>query len=324
MQTYELFVTDDCTRKCSFCDIQKGKYKASHDDANAFVKYVKSHENVDSQFEISFFGGEPLICWTIVSYVIKQFITYSRCQFKLVTNADLISYININEIPYNMKIGISAYDWKNDFHKYKLIVEKFSNANVMIQLQNTFDENTIDDVYDFIDACNQINAAYKIAFSHSAKSWKNISIDLLVDKLSLFYSKQINDFYESNSFKAPNSIAFHLNNYVQSLFNENMTEVFCIGPHKKVFYKGEMIGSCIRMKNKVFMYPEKCKTCEYRKCCKKGCVAEYDGNKIDEKLCLLEKIPFIELSKFIKQHINDYRIKQILSYELKCGILYIK
>lgn len=310
---YELFLTNKCTRNCVFCDISKGNYKASQDDVQFFIDYIKSKEHKQSFFEIDFFGGEPLLCLDSIYDVCESFEDYSRCSFKLVTNGDLFNNVDVKRLPRSLKLGISAYDIFDDIEKYKSYIERLAMFNV--QLQYTFDESSLDKLDSFINICKSLNVNYKIAFSHAAKSWRSISTNELTSIIGQFCQDQLVEYFNDKGFICPSSIRIPFKRLVQSLLDPNMREDYCISKDKITFFNGHMNGSCIRHCNYDIKCPKKCKSCEFKTCCTKSCVAEYIDGNIDEKLCLINKVQFETITKFILEYINTSRMQQILHYE---------
>ena len=313
MRSYELFLTNKCTRNCAFCDIPKNSFVSTENDATDFIEYVKQHESLLSNFHISFFGGEPLLCIDLIYKVIDAFKDYPNCYFFATTNADLIDSLDVSRLTSRFIISISAYDIFNDAQKYEAMNQKFHALKPAFLF--TFDQSTINKVDEFVSICQKNNLEYKVAFSHSYKSWDKLPINELKSKLCSFYNGELQNFYDSKSFVPNQSIKRYVNRFMQCIFDKNTKEFFCITEDKTVFYNGQDIGPCIRLKGICnFQYPRRCKECKYAQCCSKGCVAEYHDENIDEKLCIINKVAFEAVENFISIHREENRMKQILSY----------
>lgn len=311
MQTYEIFLTSQCTRECKFCDICKDGYKSSDDDVSSFIQYVKEREEKLSNFHISFFGGEPFMQVDAIYKIVDAFKDYPNCYFFATTNGDFLDRVDTQQLSPRFVLSISAYDIFDNVEKYKRLAAKFSCLQPTFLF--TFDQSTINRLDDFVSICQMNSLSYKVVFSHSLKSWNSMPIDELEDRLHKFYSNEINQFYSSKEFAPSQSIAKYFNRFAQCILDESTEEFFCTTDSKEVLYRGKNIGSCIRLKDtKDFQYPTRCKTCKYAQCCSKGCIAEYHDSSIDEKLCAISKVAFEVIEDFINSHQTETRLKKIL------------
>lgn len=283
-------MTNNCTRKCSFCDIEQDGYFASKEDIDKFYDYVISFEKINkSNYEISLYGGEPLLNFENLIYIIDKFYN-EKCKINLVTNGDLITKFfeyDYNKYLKRIHTQITVYDIFEDYQKYENYINLLRDKTEL-NIAYTFTENDIDKVFDFINISNKLNILYKIAFSHNPESWENISEQDLENKLRNIYKYEV---------KQNNSILMlkYVGRVIENIYNKNIKEYYCID-NKKTFYHGKFIGPCFQCLNhnlfKLKYDLIGCNNCKYKNICSKSCIAKYKNNIVNNKLCLIEKVAF--------------------------------
>ena len=323
MVNYELILTDKCNRNCSFCYVKKTGYIESIENIQKFIDIVKKEQNENSQFEITFFGGEPLLNLDGLKYVIESFVNYKNCKLSLITNGDMIELLHNYEYLSSLHVNLTAYDIFTNKEKYLEINKKINKKVKKLTFQYTFTENDIDLIDEFKDICNDIGVKSKISFSHSIKSWKTIEFNKLYELLYDFYYKELRKYVLQEKFSnIPNTIERYLKRSASLIFDQKIVECNCLTEPKKVFYNGEFIGPCLRYKdNPIDSINEfnRCKECQYKKACMKSCMAEcFNLNDIPEKLCIFQKVPFDVIFEYIHSKIqDDETVKMLLKYLLE-------
>lgn len=320
---YQIYLTEKCTRKCSFCNVQQNEYVESIDNIHKFISTVKSEHHQFDNFSIDLFGGEPLINISAIKLIVEQFNDWC-CKINLVTNADLLDkYINESFLS-RLDIAISAYDIFNDLRKYQNILRNVNSKS--LSFQYTFSQNDNNKLYKFVDICNnQLKSKYKIILSHNPNSWNNLTVYELYDMLYAVYDKLFLDFYDRQSYSLPSALEQHFKRYVQLLFDPDVKDFYCFQNDKKVFYHGKFIdNACIRISYKttdIIDTPKRCTACAYRNICAKSCVAEYVNYDVPEKLCVLNKVIFDVINDNINRLKDDQFVNSLLRVyydEMKC------
>lgn len=295
---YELFITNKCNRKCSFCYIKQGNYLISKSQIDDFYDIVLKETNGD-YFQLNLFGGEPLLYIETINYILNKF-TNENCDIHLVTNGDYIDRLIKNDNIEKLNITLSCYDIFENQQKYITII---SDINVFksICLTFTFDQSNIDKIDEYVKFCKNYDVCYKITFSHDIKSWDKTSRDELYCKVYDIVQKEFRS--KINGFPHSEHIDKYIKKLQQYLYQDEsqIKSHFCVTDDKKVFYDGKFIGSCIR-----FLYkkvPElknikPCVNCDLEKICSKSCVAEYVNGCVPEKLCTIERASFDALMEF--------------------------
>lgn len=312
--TYEIILTDLCTRDCKFCFVKKHSYVESASSIQVFIDHIKKRQSKNSSFNINLFGGEPLLNISGVQQIIEAFDSWPDCQLNLYTNGDLLldsmQKINVSQL----NIQLTAYDIFTDQTLYKKIISSTHSKSLCFAY--TFDESNVNDAIKFKQICRDLDIQCKVTFSHSRESWKNMSVDQLESIIRRFYSSELTDLYESPCFDVSPSIARPFKQAIQLLFDDTKPVENCLNSSKQVFYHGEFIGSCIMQAQhkdvQSLCVPVRCRECEFLKICLRRCPYEYINSDIDEKLCMIQKAGFIEIFKFFKYHLNEERFKAML------------
>ncbi len=275
---YELILTDNCNRNCSFCDIKKTDYVETVWNIRKFY----STFDKSSGYTLVLFGGEPLLNIDGINEIM-HLVENDECDVKLITNGDFID--RFSQIYHNdrIKVQVSAYDIFNNYKKYEDISDSLGER---MNLSYVFTEHDIDRVAEYRDICDRISAKYIYNLSHSERSWKDIDCAVL--------RRKITDL-------AHHEIVSHrlvvLDRYVKRFTelrqNGTIRERCCIDPEKVILHRGNIIRGCVLFENEnigeVISDIGKCSRCYYRKMCFKSCFYERKQSNVPEKLCLIEK-----------------------------------
>ena len=175
----EFVVTEQCNLACDYCYMK---------DQNTFMQFEaveKYTENVQkimdiygcSQFHISYFGGEPLMNWSLVKQAIVHFQADQRCESQVIITNGLLLTPEIVEFCKEHNVGFSwsfdgmwqdenrpAKDTKDSLSLYrekKDLLKSISNGcKVMVGPQNS---NTLTENLEFlVDEFQIFNPDYSI------------------------------------------------------------------------------------------------------------------------------------------------------------------
>lgn len=292
---YELILTDNCNRRCNFCQIEKGDYVASIDDVFSFCNYVNSDKQKDKQ--VNLFGGEPLLNIKGIQICLK--LLNENVKINLYTNGDFIEDIESISNIDRLNIQVTAYDIFKDCEKYEKMLTIFPD----IKFTFTFDDSNINKVDKFKIICEErLNDNYKFALSHSNSSWNTLSNEYLMKKVKEITQNEIKT-----------SICKHkISNFIETKVKRiiefksksgNIDRINCISGSKKTFYKGKFLDiPCLMYTNKTnckILNSNKCNLCKYTKLCTKSCNYELINNEVPEKLCVIEKTQFDVLTEYM-------------------------
>lgn len=174
-----VFPTQDCNLKCWYCyETHKKNTKMSPDVMERIYLYVKNQlaNNSFDSFQLSFFGGEPMLYFNEVVYPlasrVKELIESTGKQFVsfFVTNASLINKQTVDKlIKLNPRLQITLdgikekHDkvriWKNSnaptydtiIKAVKELAKKEELANFAITLRINYDNETLENLNELLN-----------------------------------------------------------------------------------------------------------------------------------------------------------------------------
>lgn len=199
-----IFPTQDCNLKCWYCyESHKKDTKMTQevmDKIYLYVQHLMENNSFDS-FELSFFGGEPLLYFDEVVFPlaskIKNLIESAGKQFIsfFVTNASLINKQTIDKlVTLNPKLQITLdgvkekHDkvriWKNGnaptydtiIRAIKELAKRDELKNFAITLRVNYDNETLNNINDLLKDLADVNK--KKLYVHFERVWQTIdSVD---------------------------------------------------------------------------------------------------------------------------------------------------
>lgn len=175
-----LHVAHDCNLKCKYCFASQGNFKGENslmklDTGKKALEFLASNSGNRKNLEVDFFGGEPLMNFSLV----KDLVKYGReiekeydknFRFTITTNGLLLDEDNMEFINENMDNIVLSLDGRkevndnmrktiNDGSSYDVIVPKFKEmvrkrGNKDYYIRGTFTSENLDfskDIKHFYD-----------------------------------------------------------------------------------------------------------------------------------------------------------------------------
>ena len=315
MFNYELILTDKCTRNCSFCNNKQSQFVASLEQVQAFYNQVIARQKGHplSVYQISIFGGEPTLNIDALDLTVKLFID-KPCKIVIYTNADLIDQILDKPYISRVVLQISAYDIFSNLEKYLNIINKCKQS----LLTYTFTQDDINMIDKYVSICRSNNIKFKLALSHSLRSWDKVSADYIYSVLYDFYKQQF-DLWKLNwSIIPPEILVQPFNQIIELIANPKLIAGTCLSSNTDVFYNGKFVGPCHLISSSLskLSCPPKCKLCIFNNTCKKSCMLERPADSVPDILCSIEKAPLACALDFIYTNINDKQILKSIRYSI--------
>lgn len=166
------WVTTKCNMKCKYC--YEGEEKAgkimSEKIADKAIKYtLERYEklNVDVPLIVGFHGGEPLLQFELIKYIIEKFKNHfknssKKIYFSMTTNGVLLNEEISEYISRNIKMLSISFDGTKETHDtnrllingkgtYDIVSEKFVNLLKLrpnIRVRTTFNTITVNNLYE--------------------------------------------------------------------------------------------------------------------------------------------------------------------------------
>lgn len=88
-----LDINDFCNMKCSYCWEQKGKNRLTMENASIICDRLIDNFKTNkpaSNIRVHFFGGEPLLDWDLIKFIIEKISVEMPAWFGITTNASII------------------------------------------------------------------------------------------------------------------------------------------------------------------------------------------------------------------------------------------
>lgn len=199
-----LFVTDQCNFNCRYCyekDENTRKGNMDQETADEVIDFIKNTIQPDQQLIITFHGGEPLLRFSLITYIIDKIRKeiHNDSVFGITTNGSLLNEKTAQYLAENMtyKLSISLdgdektqsfnrpstshYTSFNDILKYACIMRE---KNELFTIRMTYDRHNINDLYNnikfFIDkGFDRIIAEADFM----SQEWEQEDFDVIYDQL---------------------------------------------------------------------------------------------------------------------------------------------
>lgn len=164
---FNIWITQDCNLSCKYCyEKKKRKRNMSLETADMVIAFIMKYQT-DRMNQINFHGGEPLLNWNAIEYVVKQ-INHSPLKkggfrFGFTTNGTLltnhvIDFSKENDILISVSVdGKSETHNKNrldktgreTYHVVENSLRRLDESGINYEIRMTYNSQTISDL-----ACN--------------------------------------------------------------------------------------------------------------------------------------------------------------------------
>lgn len=175
---FNIWVTRKCNLKCTYCyeGLLKPEVELERSTALEIIKFIEKYakERKESSISINFHGGEPLIAFDTIQYIvnkINQHFKTIKVNYGLTTNGTLLNdeiIESLSEImPYGLSISIDGNKQIHDINR------KFSNKHGSYEVI----EKYLDKIVSRIPECRA-----RATYNHSTISHLSESVIHLINK----------------------------------------------------------------------------------------------------------------------------------------------
>lgn len=328
MIVLSIALSEACNLSCTYCNVDKLS-KLSIDPLK-FLETFKEvrKDNPNELIQIDFYGGEPLLQFNKVKYILES-LKDDNIQYFMPTNGLLLNQEKLDILnKYNVDISLS-YDglWqditrpqrgRNTGSIYKEKKDFFNKIN-------NFKIHTMiyPGQYNLLE-----NHLHLLDYGANAQMTiiKDIGVWTLEDVQKLkFGIKELADWYiEDTSRDLPETLRYYLKSIV--LHKAKRYEVQSCGAGKThLSFSENKLISCNRFKDEPeleaqipnFLEMPECQKCEVKQYCKKGCMYENikNGKPIVE-VCEIFKYSYSIIEYMLKTLKNDKNFKEIIKKEI--------
>lgn len=202
-----------CNFRCRYCYVKPiySDKDLSIKTADAFVNFIKRNVSKGQKIIINFHGGEPLINFEIIKYIvsrIKNEMPNNPSDFGMTTNGSLLTDDIINFIGkyvhYNCSISIDGTPetmklnrfFRTEKSNYNLIEEnakKLIKVNPHTRIRMTYDRLNVNSLFENI--CYFIEMGFTTIVpvaDYYTDTWTNEDFKIIMEQFSLL-SKYISD-----------------------------------------------------------------------------------------------------------------------------------
>lgn len=162
-----LFVTDVCNFRCRYCYEKDGcqtKSNMSEKTADEVIRFIANSISADQKLIVTFHGGEPLLQFDLIKYIIKQIRSElnNKAVFGITTNGSMLTdemadYL-ANNMQYKLSISIDgneetqsfnrpAVNSNFDYEKVMKYAEYMNKINPIFTIRMTYDRHNISDLF---------------------------------------------------------------------------------------------------------------------------------------------------------------------------------
>ena len=110
----EFVITNQCNKRCKYCDLDFSDNEQSEEDIEIFYKFVSKNQKYIENLTINFFWGEPLLQIKKVRKLIERLQKFSNIRYSLGTNGLLLneesfSILSKNNVELYLSIDTETY-----------------------------------------------------------------------------------------------------------------------------------------------------------------------------------------------------------------------
>ncbi len=225
-----LHVAHTCNLNCSYCFASQGKYHGeralmSFEVGKRALDFLIENSGTRRNLEVDFFGGEPLMNWSVV----KDLVSYARVQekihnknfrFTLTTNGVLIDDDVIDFCNREMSNVVLSLDGRKEVHdrlrvdyagrgSYDTVVSKFQEfvrrrGDKNYYMRGTFTHNNVDftnDIFHMADlGFTELSMEPVVCSPDDASALTDEDLPVLFDQYEILAKEMIKRKKEGNGF----------------------------------------------------------------------------------------------------------------------------
>lgn len=178
---FEIIITNQCNKRCDYCDLDFRSNYISEETINSFYKKYKQSEDKFESLYINFFWGEPLLNFDMIKYCVELFWSEKNIKFSVWTNwalldEDKLGYLLKNDIEIYLSLD---YDNVEEILHNNLILgyKEIININFILQPRKIFLlKDKLDDVLQVEFKSFNIMPVYTTQKWYKNELWELVSI----------------------------------------------------------------------------------------------------------------------------------------------------
>lgn len=315
MITVAITLSEQCNLNCTYCGVDKLS-KAKIDPTKFLADFwQKKSANPDEIFKLDFHGGEPLIQWDLIVEIIEATKHEKNVKYFMPTNGLLLTeamveYLNEHKVQVSLSfdglwqdLNRPQFGKKGSLSQYLSKIPIFKKLNKP-ECHSMIYKGNFNLLENHIYIKNTLGINPGLTLVRDIGVWDEQS----AKRFNESFTELVNWYIAHVEVEEmPGLMKEYLGHIL--LFASKKIRVDNCGASETNFnFTNNKMTPCIRFKDQetIDMIPqyqlmEKCKTCEVRDYCRKGCMYENikNGGPILE-LCDMYKHMYKELSRMVK------------------------
>jgi len=294
MVTLQIVVTEKCNLNCSYCYMDNVNTFLTRETFMEFYESLLSNE----EYAIDFFGGEPLLNFDMVKFIIEtvsddpRFISFYMPSNGLLLTQVIVDFLKENNVNFSWSCdgindeGVDAY-----INKVDLIGQLCNTVSVVVSKHHmSMLEN-----HKFFRQYFGMTPNFHVV----REDWPETSMKVFKIMYGRYIDWLITEFKENRI-----DIPVNIINDIKSLYSAtkyNDERLKCIESDRICLMPDGRTGFCARMCTEgdltnpdgTGLY-DKCEDCEIKLVCEQGCYHMVKQHGIDHNLCEIYKTMFNE------------------------------
>lgn len=306
---FQILPTTDCNAHCFYCYEKEYKVQTMSEDViHATEDFIIKYLNGRDEINITWFGGEPFICESIIAEISSKIIKECkeknvRYKASAITNGALITSNNLLKIArdYQIKDIQITLDGRGDEHirrkafddrnlTYESILERIAlltKNDIKVMVRINIDKNNIDNCLGIIEDLAKLDSNKERLWPYAAPLYSNNNDPNCFgrDELCIVFEKFFKKLIDYGFIQTVDGLPMH---YTNTLCCAKTLNNFVISPKGDLLKCEHLLDSSEEVIGDVFSgmcfnkamakwcepdIPNKCKVCDHLPICQAGCMA---------------------------------------------------
>jgi len=319
MEIKQIVLTEKCNLNCEYCYIEQKENMMSEET------FIKIHKTFVDDYQIDLFGGEPLINWSLIKFIIEKCKSDSRChQINLYSNGLLLDREKVDYLKEQDLVNFFwSYDglWAEDEidpEILKLVKELTTFVAVQIGPPNL---NIVNNYTYFINRL-QMTPTFTLM---KDKRWTPEDVLKFRQEFKILCQFFINAFNQGYNYM-PKIIYMTLKRLIAGLSNRDSLPWCGAGVRMIAYMPNGEIFPCARFGteglNAGYIESPECQDCDINFLCDKGCYHQVVKYGVLKEICELNRIVLtavIEMNHRLKDNRRWKTIIKQIEREALCS-----
>lgn len=205
MSTFNIWVTEKCNLRCTYCyEVEKRCIDMNDDVMKMTVSFILENMEQEKANMINFHGGEPLLAADSIRNIISECNRIGRFSYSLTTNGTLVNDSIIDELKKNHVYVSLSIDGTKEIHDlnrkkydgsgtYDVAIKSLKalqKKNIDVRVRMTITPVTVSSLYDSVISIAEMGAGTIVAMIDLYDDrWTDNLLDVLQEQLIMIHAK---------------------------------------------------------------------------------------------------------------------------------------